>query len=82
MDRWFQMGPSLANYVQMPDISSMSNAEIQESNEERMRELFVKWWTDSYGRPPMNHATMTHVAFAIFAVKDFAAFTIERQKEN
>lgn len=32
---------------------------------EQIEEEFKKWWKDSYGRPPGNHAVMTHVPFAV-----------------
>lgn len=32
---------------------------------EQIEEEFRKWWKDSYGRPPGNHAVMTHVPFAV-----------------
>lgn len=31
--------------------------------QEQITEIFKAWWQDSYGRPPITHATMTHVAF-------------------
>jgi hypothetical protein len=36
----------------------------QAQREELIRNAFIAWWTDSYGRPPGTHAVMTHVAFA------------------
>lgn len=33
-------------------------------NEPSIRAAFDEWWQDSYGRSPMPHAVMTHVAFA------------------
>lgn len=33
--------------------------------QEHLTELFKAWWQESYGMPPITHATMTHVAFGM-----------------
>lgn len=30
---------------------------------------FKKWWEESYGRLPLSHSIMTHVAFAAYVLK-------------
>lgn len=44
--------------LQMPEIS-----------EELIKDEFVRWWTESYSRPPGTHAIMTHVPFAMHIIQ-------------
>lgn len=38
-------------------------------NRESIQAAFEEFWEDSYGRPPMTHATMTHVAFGEYLMR-------------
>lgn len=37
--------------------------------ENEIEAAFIKWWQESYGRPPGSHAVMTHVSFAAHLVE-------------